>query len=433
VTNSAEPIDDVSRQQRFDNHVEKHLRRNIAAQLANGMFGQTGFRLVQAPTFLPAYLFALTGSDFLVGLARSLQALGTVLSPFIGASMIGHMRHIKWTLIGIGMAMRLQILGFALAGFFLSGNSLVFGLMVFMTLMGFFQGMSQVSMNVLRAKVIPVQKRGIVSGMRNFLAGITSASVAYFAGSYFIDANLFGNGYGTLFLLAFVITTFGLAALATTVEPEAVSVRRRESVGATFRALRPLLAADPAFARFFIARALGSFGRMALPFYILFAGTRMELSGSALGLLTTVWMLTSSVTNLAWGMTADRTGYRRVMIITLALWAFSHLQLLFVDGIIAMFAFFVVMGMSTGGFNQAGQNMVLEFGHTEDTALRLAVSNTAINFIGTIGPVLGGLLVVIWNYQSLFILCTILQLVALAIIIAWVPEPRHRTSHERKP
>jgi hypothetical protein len=63
-----------------------------------------------------------------------------------------------------------------------------------------------------------------------------------------------------------------------------------------------LLQADPAFARFFLARAMASFGRMAMPFYILFAGTRMELSGTVLGLLTTIWMLTSSVTNLAWGL-----------------------------------------------------------------------------------------------------------------------------------
>jgi sugar phosphate permease len=199
-------------QQDYDADVVRNLRRNIVAQLGNGMFGQTGFRLVQAPTFLPAYLFMLTGSDFLVGLARSLQALGTVVSPVMGAAMIGHRRRIKLPLLAVGLAMRLQILGFATAGFYLTGHSLVACLMLFMTLMGFFQGMSQVSMNVLRAKVIPVKRRGIVSGMRNFLAGVTSASVAYFAGDYFIDENLLGNGYSALFLLAFGITTVGLFA-----------------------------------------------------------------------------------------------------------------------------------------------------------------------------------------------------------------------------
>ena len=70
--------------------VARNLRRNAAVQLLHGLFGQTGFRLVSAPTFLPAYLFALSGSDFAVGLARSLQAAGTVASPMLGASLIGH-------------------------------------------------------------------------------------------------------------------------------------------------------------------------------------------------------------------------------------------------------------------------------------------------------------------------------------------------------
>jgi hypothetical protein len=70
------------------------------------------------------------------------------------------------------------------------------------------------------------------------------------------------------------------------VEPAAVTVRARDSVRGAFSSFRPLLQADPAFARFFLARAIG---RMAMPFYILFAGTRMELSGTVLGLLTTIW------------------------------------------------------------------------------------------------------------------------------------------------
>lgn len=205
-----------------------------------------------------------------------------------------------------------------------------------------------------------------------------------------------------------------------------MTVRARDSVRGTLSSFRPLLQADPAFARFFLARAMASFGRMAMPFYILFAGTRMELSGTVLGLLTTIWMLTSSVTNLAWGLLADHSGHRRVIIITLALWAVSHLQLLFVNGLPGMITFFVIMGMSSGGFNQAGQNMVLEFGQIEDMSLRLAISNTAINLIGTIGPVMGGLLVVLANYETLFVLCAVLQVIALAVIILKVPEPRRR-------
>jgi hypothetical protein len=42
--------------------VRRHLRRNYLAHLAHGLLGQTGMRLVNAPTFLPAYVAALTGT-----------------------------------------------------------------------------------------------------------------------------------------------------------------------------------------------------------------------------------------------------------------------------------------------------------------------------------------------------------------------------------
>ena len=404
--------------------IQRHLKRNVVAQLLHGMLGQTGFRLVQAPTFLPAFLFSLSGSDLIVGIARSLQAFGTVISPVIGASLIGHRSRILNVTLGMSALMRLQILGMALAGFFLGADATVLAFITLMTLMGFFQGMSQVTMNSLRARVIPVKRRGIVSGARNFLAGITSAGVSYVAGAYFIQDNVLGNGYASVFLLAFVVTSFGLGALAITREPVAVPVRPRESPLAALSGFKPLLRENPAFAHFFFARALGSFGRMALPFYILFAGTRMEITGEMLGLVTTIWMLVASTTNLLWGAIADRKGYRIVLIATLALWTASHVFIVFAQTLSDIIVFFVIMGMASGGFNQAGQNMVLEFGRFEDVPLRLAASGTAVNIVGTIGPFLGGLVVVAWSYTSLFLLTVVLQLIALIMIVTWVPEPR---------
>ena len=62
--------------------VETHLTRNYLAHLGHGLLGQTGFRLLNAPTFLPAYILLLSGgSNLAVGAALSLQALGMVLTP----------------------------------------------------------------------------------------------------------------------------------------------------------------------------------------------------------------------------------------------------------------------------------------------------------------------------------------------------------------
>ena len=404
--------------------VRRHLKRNTFAQLLNGMFGQTGFRLVAAPTFLPAFLFGLSGSELVVGAARSLQGFGTVVSPFIGASLIGHRpRVLKMTLITNGL-MRVQILGMALAAFFLGAEATVHAFMVLMTLMGFFQGISQVATHALRGKVIPVNRRGIVSGARHFLAGFVAAGVSWVCGSYFIEQNVLGNGYGTVFLLAFFVAVMGLAAMLITREPEATYVRPRESPRRILVRIARLMRNDPAFARFFSVRALGSFGNMATPFYILFAQSRMEVSGTVIGLVTMVWMLASNTTSLAWGAMADRMGNRVVLIATLGVWIGAHVYLMFMQSLFDLMLFFAVVGIASGGFHQSGQNMVLEFGRSRDVALRLATSGTAVNFFAAAGPIFGGLIVSAFSYIALFVITIAVQVAALGIMIRWVPEPR---------
>ena len=406
--------------------IQRHLRRNIIVQLAHGAFGQTGFRLIAAPTFIPVYLFSLTGSDVFVGLTRALQAFGTVLSPFIGASLIGHRKKILGITVAVSVLMRLQVLGLSLAGFLLGTQALIPATIALLTLIGFFQGMSQVQMQSLRARVIPTHRRGIVTGARNSVAGICSAIVSYIAGAFVLQQNLLGNGYAAIFLMSFVIASIGVLVLGFTKEPHTESVRTKQSFLGTLHSIPEVLKQDPAFGRFFVARAFGSFGRMALPFYVLYAGTRMDIDGLILGILTTVWMITSSTANLLWGLIADRYGYRLVMIITLTIWTLSHIQLLYVETLNGMILFFVLMGIPSGGFNQSGQNMVLEFGRNQDIPIRLAASGSAVNLIGAIGPLVGGAIASLYSYEALFITTIMLQFIGLIGLVRYVPEPRQR-------
>lgn len=423
---SPEPIDQVTTKQgTSEEFVRRHLRRNIIVQLAHGLLGQTGFRLFMAPTFLPMYLYGISGSEFFVGLVRSLQAGGQVLTPVIGASLVGHRPKMLSMAIVTGGLMRTQLLCVALSGLLLGGTHYEpVAVAFFMTTMGIFQGMSGVIINSLRAKVIPVNRRGFVTGWRNFLAGGTTAGLSYFAGRYFIDHNLLGNGYSALFLMAFVITSLGLVALAMTSEPAANSLRERENILESYRALPKLWRYNRPFARFFIVSAMASVGRMAMPFYILYAGTQMHISGAMLGILTTLWMLTSTVFNPLWGSVADRRGYRIVMILTLGIWALAHVELLVFHGSVSIVAFFIMIGTAVGGFNQARQNLVLELGSEEDIPLRVATANMAVNAIGTIGPLVGGAIAISLGYSTIFVLCIIMQVAALVILITKIPEPR---------
>ncbi len=408
----------------FDDSVRRNLRRNYAAHLGHGIFGQTGFRLIQAPTFVPAYIYSLSGSEFVVGLARAAQALGQCLSPLFSATLIEHRRKVLPMGMRTGSLLRLQVLGIALAGFFLPVESNLAVVCVFLGLFGFFMGMQGVIFNVLLAKVIPVEFRGRLSGLRNALAGVIAAGVAYLGGTLLVDTNALGNGYAATFLLAFVLTEAGLLMLLFIREPEAPAVRERTDVASRLADLPGLLRADRNFGVFLFACVLGALGRIGMPYYVLYANQTLSIGGRELGLLTAAFLLAATTLNLFWGTIADRLGFRIVFLGSLAIWIAGTFVLLGADSFGALIGVFVALGAGSGGFMMGQQNLVLEFGAREDLPLRIAVTNSATEAMGVIAPLAGGVLASVFDFPSVFFSAIAFKLAAAALVAIRLREPR---------
>jgi hypothetical protein len=71
-----EPGDLAARETAYEKFVWDNLRRNYLGNYLHGMLGMTGFRLFNTPTFLPAYLHMVSGSNGIVGLGLALQQVG---------------------------------------------------------------------------------------------------------------------------------------------------------------------------------------------------------------------------------------------------------------------------------------------------------------------------------------------------------------------
>ena len=409
----------------FRDEVLLNLRRNFGAHLAHGLFGQTGFRLINAPTFIPAFVHALSGSDVAVGMARGLQYFGMFLSPILGATLIEHRRRVLPIGFAVGAAMRVQVLGIALAGIFLPDQLALIAVCAFLGLFGFFLGMQGVVFSYLMSKVIPVERRGSLMGLRNSLSGLTASGVAYLGGTYLVGQNALGNGYAATFGLAFVLTSIGLCMLLFVKEPEPPLVRAPSRVGDRLRELPALLRSDRAFTLYFLARALATMGRMAVPFYFIYVQGKLDVSvGEALGLLTLAFTLAHTTTNVLWGWLADRTGFRLVFLASILVWIASAVLMMFSDQLGMVIAAFAGVGIGLGGFMLASQNMVLEFGDREDLPMRIAVANSASELVGAVGPVLGGVLAYLWSYHAVFWVAIGFQVIAVLFVIVFVEDPR---------
>ncbi len=410
----------------YEAEIEANLRRNYAANLAHGLLGQTGFRLVNAPTFVPAYIYLLSGSEFLVGLALAAQWLGASASSIFGATLIEHRKRVLPMGLLIGWGMRAGVLGLALGGFFLPDNWALITAIGFLCLFGLFNGMQAVIFNTLMAKVIPLRLRGRLTGFRNFAAGLTAAGVSWMGGHYFVEGNLFGNGYASTFMMAFILTSIGLSLLMLVREPEPPTIRARATLGGRLHDIPMMLKADPALARFYLAAGLAALGTMAVPFYILYAGERIGLSGATIGILSTAFLLAQTTTNLLWGSLADRFGNRLVFILSVATWGAATVLLLAVDTLWPLAIAFAGLGAGQGGFQNSNQNIIVEFGARDDLPMRIAMLNTATSLMHAAGPLLGGVIAYAISFDALFALSIAVLLAAVLTMIFLVDEPRKR-------
>lgn len=408
------------------------LKRNYLVLLMHGMLGQTGFRLINAPTFIPAYLLLLSGSEFIVGAALAGQHLMAALSSIPSGSLIAHRERVMPMLFSIGLFMRLQVLGIVLAGLYFEPVAALVATCIFLMLFGLFNGMQAVAFIYVMSKVIPVNVRGRLTGFRNLLAGLVSTFIAYFGGSYFIEHEVWGNGYAVTFLVAFVLTMFGLFCMLLLREPVYEDMPERISLKNRIKDFPKLLRDEKDFTWFLIARSLAALAMAAVPFYILFIGQKTELSGSTLGIVTMSFILSQTLSNFFWGFLADHKGNRIAFALAVLLWLLSAIALLIAPQSLLVFCLvYAGLGSGLGGFQIAGQNLILEYGSKKDVAMRIGLANSLNSFAFAVGPLFGGLMVLLGSYRALFMVTIAFKTLALLATWLFVKEPRFTPAPQR--
>ncbi len=409
----------------YERFVWDNLKRNYIGNYLHGMLGMTGFRLINAPTFMPVYLHLISGSNTIVGIGQALQQVGSVISPIFGATQIEHRTKVMPAAVWMGGLARVQIVGMALAGWFLKGQPLIFAMLALLFLFGLFMGTQRVVFGLLMAKVIPLSRRGRLQAWRNATGGLIAAVLALAAGKYIIQPNLFGHGYSTTFALAALLTSAGLWALQFLLrEPEPPNLPARTSFINRLKTFPALIRSDPGYAPFLAVQMLATASRMAVPFYAIYVAHSMELTGKTLGALSLAYLGADTLSNLVWGYLGDKTGFRLVLLVSILAWIGATFLLLTLHTPMGIFAAFFGLGAAQSGYMMAAQTMILEFGSREEMPMRIAISATAEGITASIGPLIGGVVADSLGYLTVFSISIAFLITSLVVLLGFVKEPR---------
>jgi MFS family permease len=187
-----------------------------------------------------------------------------------------------------------------------------------------------------------------------------------------------------------------------------------------------MLRSNPGFMYFMIARTFAIASRVAQPFYIIYVGKQIGFSGDVVGTLSLAFLGADTVMSVGWGYLADRYGFRSNFIIALAFWISSTVLLMSVTSPFWLFVAFFGLGAGNSGYQMSAQNIVFEFGHRDDMAMRLAFSNTAESIMSALGPLVGGVIAASLGYHAVFWVAIASEAIALVLLVALVEEPRKK-------
>jgi hypothetical protein len=416
---------------RFEAEVTRNLRWNFGTNMVYGLFGTTGWRLIFTPTFVPAYAFAITQSEFLVGLLMFLSGALRLLAPFPATALVEHRPRAKPLSLLFGSAMRLQILFIALSAMFLHESHPGWNVIVFfaaMPLCHALGSMQGVAYGMVMSKLIPavgpgIWNRNIFVGMRNAIGGFTAIALI-------LAVRRYGSGipfpldFAYLLLFAVCLTSVGLLFFGFSREPDSPDVAERESVWRKVAQIPTTLREHPNFARFVLARSLASIAFLALPFYILHAREVLaDVPGVEIN-MTLYWMAASSLMDPLWGVIAQRRGFRSVFLIAMLLWIAASGVFAVAETQLAIALAFSAIAVAVGGFHISSNNMVFEFAESDLRPRMIATSSTIGDIAATGSALLGGYLAEVAPLPLLFLLAAVFLAGGGAVMLRGVVEPR---------
>ena len=147
------------------------------------------------------------------------------------------------------------------------------------------------------------------------------------------------------------------------------------------------------------------------------------------GLTFTVFAVCQFIAGPFWGHLSDRTGRKRVLIISQVGATISWLMLAFAPNLAIVFIARALEGTS-GGNLSITHAYVADLTKPEQRARAFAYVGASFSAGMVFGPAIGGLLFARFGYTAPFLAAALLQLVTLAVTICYLPESRSKSDKE---
>jgi len=415
----------------FEREVEQDYRHNAVVNLLDGTFFWFGASFFNPTTILPLYVRHLTDSRLAIGLLSTITSTGWLLPQLFTAPWVQRLPRKKVVPVKLGLfTERLPVMLMVPAAM-LAGRSPTLALVFFFLAYAWHvigAGVVAVGWQDMLARIIPVDRRGRFFGMTNF-GGTATGVLGAAAASWLLNRYPFPKGYVLSFAAAALLIFISWVFLSRTREPAQESHEPEDSRHRYWRRLPRMLLglvrADPNFRRYLLSQIVVTIGRMAVGFLTVYAAQRWRLSDSRAGGFTAPMLIGQALSNLLFGVLADRRGHKLVLELSTLSGVLAVGVAAFAPAPAWFYAIFALIGASSAGFILSGIMIIPEFSTSDMRPTYIGVSNTLTGAVAALAPMLGAWLAGVLGYRGLFAVASLIGLVGFALLRWSVREPRH--------
>jgi MFS family permease len=398
----------------------------------NGVLFNMSAALAGGTTVMPTFISNLTSSKVLIGLSGTMAMAGWYLPQLVVANYIETVRRKRPIYMWAGVV-RIIVIWIVAISIPLLGNTWAGGFVIlFFALYSIYViagGVAGIPFMDIVGKEIKAENRGTFFGARLFFGGIAAALMGLFVKNI-LATKPFPENYAILFITASAIITLAILSFCFADEREGIAADRRTPFRKFLRRGPSLLKDVRSYRLFFVWRVLLGVWMMALPFYIIYARERLGLPEETVGIFLSIQMVGMIISNLLWSRLSDRVGNKIVLNLTAAVSAAAPLVALLATmapplrGIAGFGAVFFFVGFAMSGLRLGHSNYMLDLAPEEERPTYLGFMNTFIAPVALLSAV-GGVVVEITSYETLFIIALAASLLALVFGVQ-LEEPRRR-------
>ena len=405
--------------------VVKHIKRNFFANILDAGFWFFGDSFVAAYTILPVFMSTLTDSPILIGMIPALEGAGWFLPQLFLAKHIESKNRRLPLVLKLGVFDRVPYLFLALGAYLVLKLDQKVAIVLFLLFYGikaFSSGLVALPWQELIATVIPVSHRGRYWGFSLILGKLLGMFGAIIAGLMLAKIT-YPLNYAYMFLVGFICVAISYIFLSLNIEPKINRQTFAKNINVWGR-IKVILDANKNFAVFLVNRGFVFLSFMGLGFVTVYGIEKFHLPISYSAIFTAVMLIAEIVGFGIWGTIGDKDGYKRVIEVCNLFLIVGLVALLFVDSIWGLYIVFGIISFAHSGEFIADQNIAMEFGKEADRPTYIGMSKTLIGPFLLVAPIIGGGIVKLWGYKSMFLTALILAVFAFGIIKFFVKDPR---------